>query len=169
MTTGDTIDHNRITRNFARALESRLKEGQFEVFTSRIRILSSSTEAMYPDVVVAPGALPGKSTELEMPIVAVEVLPEATAAPGRGVNRWGYQAISSLQHYVLIDQDTPILEVASRADDGSWRSIVHRGLKARLRLEALGVEFGLDEIFARVTFASGRGDRPSGPESQVQA
>jgi hypothetical protein len=31
--------------------------------------------------------------------------------------------------------------------------VIHRGLDARLRLDALGVEIRLDEVFARVAFA----------------
>ena len=65
-----------------------------------------------------------------------------------------YQTIPSLRHYVLIDQNEPAAEVTSRNDDGSWRSLIHRGLDARLRLDALRVELGLDEVFARVTFAA---------------
>ena len=90
---------------------------------------------------------------IETPVVVVEVLSESTAERDHGRKRWAYQTIPSLRHYLLIDQNEPAAEVASRDDDGSWRSVVHRGLDDRVQLEALGVEIGLDEIFARVTFA----------------
>ena len=108
---------------------------------------------MYPDVVVVCGAIADKATRIETPVVVVEVLSESTAERDHGRKRWAYQRIPSLQHYVLIDQDEPAAEVAARADDGSWRSVVHRGLDDRVQLQALGVEIGLDKIFARVTFA----------------
>jgi hypothetical protein len=54
---------------------------------------------------------------------------------------------------VLIDQDEPIVEISSPDPGGSWRSVIHRGLDARLRLDAIGAEIGLDEVFARVTCA----------------
>jgi len=56
----------------------------------------------------------------------------------------------------------PVVEVASRDPDGSWRSVIHRDLQARLRLEALGVEIGLDEVFARVEFTEQEAPRASG-------
>ena len=53
---------------------------------------------------------------------------------------------------MLIDQYEPGVEVCSRATDGSWRSVIHRGLEGHAQLPALGIEIGIDEIFARVTF-----------------
>jgi hypothetical protein len=55
---------------------------------------------------------------------------------------------------VVIVQDEPVVEVASPNPDGSWRSVFHRGLDARLRLDALEVEIGLNEVFARTETGS---------------
>ena len=151
--TGGTIDHNRITRNVAQMLEARLQGSGCEVFTSDVKVTTVAGDVMYPDVVVACGEIPGKATRIEAPVVVIEVLSASTAERDHGRKRWAYQTIPSLRHYLLIDQSEAGAEVASRADDGSWRSLIHLGLDARLRLDALGVELGLDEIFARVTFA----------------
>jgi Uma2 family endonuclease len=166
MMTGGTIAHNRITRNCARALETSLQDSDCEVFTSDVKVTTPAENVLYPDVLVACGEIAGKATRIETPVVVVEVLSESTAERDHGRKRWAYQTIPSLQHYVLIGQDEPAAEVASRADDGSWRSVIHRGLNARLRLEGLGVEVGLAEIFARIGFASESGERSP---SQVQA
>jgi Uma2 family endonuclease len=166
MMTGRTIDHNRITRNVAQMLSSRLQGSGCEVFTSGLKVTTPAGDVMYPDVVVVCGELAGKATKVETPVVVAEVLSESTAERDHGRKRWAYQTIPSLRHYLLIDQNEAGVEVASRADDGSWRSLIHRGLEARLQMEALGVELGLDEIFARVTFASESGERPA---SQVEA
>jgi Uma2 family endonuclease len=153
MMTGGTVAHNRIIRNCARALETRLLGSDCEVFTSDIKVVAPEEDVMYPDVVVVCGAIADEATRLETPVVVVEVLSESTAARDHGPKRWAYQMIPSLQHYVLIDQVKPVVEVASRSDDGSSRSTIHRGLDGHLRLDALGVEIGLEEVFARVTFA----------------
>lgn len=87
--------------------------------------------------------------------MVVEVLSESTAERDHGRKRWAYQTLPSLEHYVLIDQKKPVVEVASRDDDGSWRSVIHRGLDGHMRLDTLGVEIGLEEFFARVSFAAG--------------
>jgi Uma2 family endonuclease len=162
MMTGGTIDHNRIAVNVADALRQQLRGSNCEAFVSDVKIVSPDEDVMDPDVVVVCGEIPGKATWVEMPIVVVEVLSESTAGRDHGRKRWGYQTIPSLQHYLLVDQNEPALEVASRADDGSWRSLIHRGLDARLRLDALGVEVGLAGIFARVTFAPAEAAEPAG-------
>ena len=160
MMTGGTVAHNRITRNCARALENRLERSDCEVFTSDLKVVTPGEDVMYPDVLVVCGTIADKATRLETPVVVAEVLSESTAERDHGRERWAYQTIPSLQHYILIDQNEPAAEVASRADDGSWRSVVHRGLDDRVQLQALGIEIGLDEIFARVTFAPASADAP---------
>jgi Uma2 family endonuclease len=153
MMTGGTVAHNRLTRNCARALENRLQGSDCEVFASDMKVVSPEDDVMYPDVVIVCGDIPDTATELRTPVVVVEVLSDSTAARDHGPKRWAYQTIPSLEHYMLVDQSKPVVEVASRSDDGSWRSTIHRGLDGHLRLDALGVEIGLEEVFARVTFA----------------
>jgi Uma2 family endonuclease len=137
----------------AEALARRLQGRDREVFTSDVKVVSPAADVMYPDVVVACGPIPGQATELDAPSLVVEVLPQSTAERDQGHKHWAYWSISSLRHYVLIDQDQPIVEVSFADPGGSWRSVIHRGLAARLRLDAIGVEIGLDEVFARVAFA----------------
>ena len=152
MMTGGTIDHNRITLNVAEALRQRLRDGDCEVFVNDVKVVTPAGDVMYPDVVVACGDLPGKATVLDAPVVIVEVLSESTAERDHGRKRWAYQTIPSLRHYVLIDQDEGGIEVTSPNADGSWQSVIVRELDARLRLPALNLEIGLDEVFARVAF-----------------
>ena len=64
MMTGGTIDHNRITRNVADALWQRLRDGECEVFTCDVKVITPAGDVMYPDLVVACGDIPGKATVL---------------------------------------------------------------------------------------------------------
>jgi Uma2 family endonuclease len=152
MMTGGTLDHNRITRNAARALEQRLQGRDCEVFTSDIKVVTPRGDVMYPDALVVCGDLEGKATRLEAPVAVIEVLSESTAVHDHGRKRWAYRTIPSLRHYLLIDQFEPGVEICTRAADDSWRSAVHRGLQGQVQLPALGIEIGIEEIFARVTF-----------------
>ena len=163
MMTDRTAAHNRITRNVASALDRRLQGSGCEAFTSDLKVVSPAGDSMYPDVVVACGGVPGKATKIDAPAVVVEVLSASTAGRDHGPKRWAYQRIPSLRHYVLIAQDEPAVEVASREADGTWRSVLLRGLEGALRLEALGVEIGLDEVFGRVSF------EPSGAATAEEA
>jgi Uma2 family endonuclease len=86
MMTGDTIGHNRITRNCARALEISLQDSDCEVFTSDVKVTTPAEDVLYPDVVVACGEIAGKATRVEMPVVVVEVLSESTAERDHGAS-----------------------------------------------------------------------------------
>ena len=108
---------------------------------------------MYPDVLIACGDLDDMRTVLETPVVVVEVLSPSTARLDDTRKRWAYATIPSLRHYVLVGQDEPVVEVASWQEDGSWRSVIHRGLEAVAAIPALGIELPCHEIFARVDFA----------------
>lgn len=154
MMTGGTIDHNRITLNVADALRRRLAGGNCEAFVNDVKIVTPAENVMYPDVVVACGAIPGKATSLENPVIIAEVLSPRTAARDHGPKRWAYYQIPSLRHYVLIDQYEGGVEVASPDPDGTWRSVVIQQLDASFRLDALNLEIGLEEVFARVAFGS---------------
>lgn len=163
--TGGTIDHNRIVRNVSQALSAALRDRDCEVFTSDVKVSSPDGDVMYPDIVVACGEIPGKASELETPVVVFEVLSASTAERDHGPKRWAYQTIPSLRHYVLIDQNQPIVEVASPDPDGTWRSVVHRGHAAALRLDALEFELPLAEVFARVDLhAAENAGRSASPE-----
>jgi Uma2 family endonuclease len=171
MMTGGTVAHNRLTRNCARALENRLQGSDCEVFASDVKVVSPEDDVMYPDVVIVCGDIPDTATELRTPVVVVEVLSDSTAARDHGPKRWAYQTIASLSHLVLIDQFKPVVEVSTRSDDGSWRSVIQRGLEGRAQLTALGIEIGLDEIFARVDFASAEaaGEQASAAATEREA
>jgi Uma2 family endonuclease len=92
MMTGGTIDHARIIRNVAFALDRLLQSSDCEVFTNDVKV----------------------ATRLETSVVGVEVLSDSTAARDHGSKRWAYQTIASLSHLVLVDQFKPVVEVATR-------------------------------------------------------
>ena len=150
--TGGTLDHNAIALNLALGLRQRLAGADCRAFAADVRVVTPRGDVMYPDVVVACGERRGTDKEIRDPVVVVEVLSDSTAARDHGAKRWAYATIPSIAHYVLIAQDRSEAEVASR-DGEVWRSIILRDLAASLKLEALGLEIGLAEIFAGVELA----------------
>jgi Uma2 family endonuclease len=102
-------------------------------------------------------------------VAVIEVLSDSTADRDHGPKRWAHQTVPSLSHYVLIAQDQPTIEVASRDPDGTWRSVIHRDLGARIRLEALELDIGLDEVFARVALTSLSSEASPGPRKSAES
>lgn len=150
---GGSLDHNQISMNVAYGFRRRLPP-ECRAFMSDVKVVTPAKDVMYPDVLVACGAFDGKSTWLETPVVLVEVLSPSTQRLDHTRKRWAYASIPSLRHYVLVDQDEPVVEVASSQDDGSWLSVIHRDLEAVAALPALGIELPCREIFAGVDLAT---------------
>jgi len=83
--------------------------------------------------------------------VIVEVLSDTTEARDRGRKFLQYQRISSFRHYILISQDTLLVEHYARGDNGIWSQIgVHTTPEATLSITDLGIEIPLLEIYRRV-------------------
>ena len=150
--TGGTVAHNTIALNVAFALRQRLAATPCRVFMADMRVVTPRGDVMYPDVVVACGERRDTDQEVGDPVVLVEVLSSSTAARDHGYKRWAYGVILSLRHYVLISQEAAEAEVASPEGE-TWRSIVLRDATASLRLDALGLDIPLAEVFVGVDLA----------------
>ena len=154
--TGGTLAHNRIGLNVYSALRVRLAGTGCEAFAFDVRVVTPRGDVMYPDV-VACGERHDTNKDVSDPVVLVEVLSGSTAERDDSFKRWAYGTIPSLKHYVLIAQNRAEAEV-STADGEAWRSVVLRDAAASLRLEALGVEIPLAEVFAGIEFGSQAGE-----------
>jgi Uma2 family endonuclease len=150
--TGGTLAHNMIALNVAFALRLRLGGTPCRVFAMDVRVVTPRGDVMYPDVVVACGKRRDADKEVSDPVALVEVLSNSTAARDHGYKRWAYSTIPTLRHYVLISQEAAEAEVAS-PDGETWRSVILRDATASLRLDALGLEIPLTEVFAGVDLA----------------
>lgn len=150
---GGTLNHNRIAGNVWAALRQRLHGKGCEAFAMDVRVVSPRGDVMYPDVVAACGERRGSDREISDSVIVVEVLSPSTAARDHGYKRWAYGTIPSLRNYVIIAQDADGAEVAT-ADGETWRSVHLLDPNASLRLDALGLEIPLAEVFAGVDQAA---------------
>lgn len=154
MMAGGTLDHNTIALNLRDALRSRLAGRRCRLYVSDVKVASPRGESTYPDVVLVCTSPAGRATVVEEPTLVAEVLSPSTVGEDQGRKRWLYYSVPALQHYVLIDQREPTVEVATREPDGTWRSAVVEGLDRRIELPALDLSVPLAEIFADISFAS---------------
>jgi Uma2 family endonuclease len=109
----------------------------------------------YPDFVVicGPPELIGDPNDtLLNPRLIVEVLSPTTEAYDRGAKFFHYQQIPSLQQYVLVSQDRPLIEVFTRQSDGLWRYQPFVGLEITATFSALEASLPLAELYRDVTF-----------------
>ncbi len=139
---GGTLAHNNATLATGATLRQHLKGSPCRAFVSDVKVnVQASNSLFYPDVVVAcqPGDLANAQAQtLTEPILIAEVLSPSTAAFDRGGKFAHYRLLDRLQEYVLIDTDTPRVEVFRRNAANRWELYPSTGLEAAVELASVG-------------------------------
>jgi Uma2 family endonuclease len=154
---GGSRSHNRIVRNLTRWLGNELGDGPCEHFASdtRVRVPECNTY-YYPDLVIVCGDADYEDAEAETllnPTVIFEVLSPATEAFDRGHKFDCYRSLSSLTHYILVEQSKPGVYLYTRQSDDVWLLSPLHGADATLTIEAAGIALPFARIYERVDFA----------------
>ncbi len=108
---------------------------------------------MYPDVSVACSSLEFEDIHndtLLNPCVLIEILSPSTERYDRSKKFQAYQQIESFQEYLLIAQDTPLVEHFVRRSDKLWTFDVITDLSASIALGSIGCTLALQDIYARM-------------------
>jgi Uma2 family endonuclease len=107
----------------------------------------------YPDIVVVcnrPQLADNQFDTLLNPTILIEVLSPSTEAYDRGKKFGHYRTLDSLQEYLLIAHDAPLIEHFVRQDDGTWRFAAASGLEASIALPSVGCTLELADIYSLV-------------------
>jgi hypothetical protein len=111
-------------------------------YQADMRVKVSPTELYtYPDVTVVCAEPQFEDAEVDTllnPTVLVEVLSPSTADYDRGGKFAHYRRLASLQEYVLISQDRPLVEHYVRRGSDQWLLTEQRGLEDTLVLPSIG-------------------------------
>ena len=142
---GCTLSHGRIQRNLAISIGGRLRDTPCEFLGSDVKVAAAGS-IRYPDglVLCAPGE--AGSTIVRDPVVFFEVLSASTAGTDRITKNREYQAVPSIQYYVMLEQDRVAATVFSRAG-ADWVGHVLTGDET-LRMPEIGIELPLSELYA---------------------
>lgn len=153
---GGTRSHSLIIVNIARHLGNLLADSDCELHSGDLLFRTPNARlGAYPDIMVLCGQ-PEFAGEKEMialnPKVVFEVISPSTEAYDRGKKAIEYWRSPSVQQYVLVSQDQPLVEVQSRASQGKISVEWISGLDAVCPLESLGLQLPLASIYERVAF-----------------
>jgi Uma2 family endonuclease len=151
---GASREHTLIAANVVRVVGNQLVDRPCELYASDMRVRIEDGRYVYPDVVVAcgePRFADDEADNLLNPTLIVEVLSPTTERRDRGRKFHQYRTIESLQEYVMVAQDEVRVERYTRRD-GQWAFFEVHDLDAKLRLESIGCEVTLREVYAKVTF-----------------
>ncbi len=153
---GATWEHTLIKDNLAGETRNHLKGGPCRVLTSDLRVKVSATGLYtYPDIVVVcdePQFEDNMFDTLLNPRVVVEVLSDSTEKYDRGTKFAHYRQIPSVQEYVMVTQDRPLIERYVRQDDGTWVLTVFSDLEQTFAFGCIDVQVALADIYRGVAF-----------------
>jgi Uma2 family endonuclease len=155
---GASRPHNIVVVNTAGELRAQLKNGPCQVYCNDMRVKVTPTGLYtYPDVLVVceePRFEDHHVDTLLNPKVIFEVLSDSTEAYDRGKKFEHYRRLRSLTDYVLIAQDRPLVEQFVRQPDEHWLLSSWSDLQDSFRIDSIGCELALAEIYDKVAFPS---------------
>jgi Uma2 family endonuclease len=151
---GASEPHNLIVTNVVSELRGQLKARDCRVYSSDMRIdVREQGLFAYPDVVVVcgdPELSDSKLDNLRNPVVIIEVLSKSTESYDRGVKFMKYRRIESLQEYLLVSQDTPLVERYVRQPNDHWLMSEALGLEAVVHMSSIDCDLKLVEAYDKV-------------------
>ena len=154
---GGSPTHSRIKTNVLGELRSRLKGNPCAPFDSDLRIKCPTGLYTYPDASVICSELEYDDEQQDTvlnPTLLMEVLSKSSEAYDRGKKFDHYRKIPSLREYVLISQDEPMIQRFLRNEDDTWTLSAVADLNQSIRLQSLGIELPLAEVYERVDFTA---------------
>ncbi len=133
---GSTYAHSVIATNVWRFLVDNLPQG-WRVVSRDLQVRMGS-RVRYPDVAATRARLQNQDRAIPDPVLLVEVLSNSTAIVDQTSKAAEYTAIDSLQHYLMLEQDSAEAVLLSRSDEG-WIETTIVGLSLEIALPALGL------------------------------
>jgi Uma2 family endonuclease len=107
----------------------------------------SNSKLVEPDVLVYCGEKVARDVlEVPNPLIVVEVLSPSTQTMDLGAKLQGYFGLPSVQHYIVIDPDRPLLIHHKRGIGDALETRIASG--PTLRLDPPGLEVDLSEVLA---------------------
>ena len=153
---GASAGHTRIASNICGELRSRLSGKPCEAFSSdmKVRIRRNAAEFYYyPDVTVDCANVNNITMYAEQPRVIFEVMSTSTERTDRGEKLRNYQALDSLDVYVLVDQFHVAVTIYRRTSDG-WESEFLTELDDVIELPTIECQLPLRAVYERTGLRS---------------
>lgn len=157
---GASWEHTLVKDNMSGETRNQLKEGPCRVLTSDMRVKVDATGLYtYPDLVVVCDEPKFEDDEFDTllnPRAVVEVLSDSTEKYDRGTKFGHYRQVPSIQEYVLVAQDRPLVERYVRQADDSWLLTAFTDLQQTFAFASIRAQIPLAEIYRGVEFPETR-------------
>jgi Uma2 family endonuclease len=151
---GATDDHVTIALNLAAVLRSHVRGSGCRVYISDMKArIESLNRYYYPDILVTCDPRDREDPlAKQFPRLIVEVLSDSTEAFDRGDKFADYQALDSLQEYVLVNTKRQRVECFRRNEAGLWVLQSYTDQQETFRLESVEFEGAIAALYEDVQF-----------------
>jgi Uma2 family endonuclease len=162
---GESDKHGEISVNLTGELRNQLKgkkcrvrSKDAKVQTGGFKLNTKSKKGVfsYPDLLVVCGEVEYHDKHRDIilnPKVIIEVLSDSTELFDRSVKFTRYKMFNpTLNDYILVSQDKPMVEHFIRQDDKSWKVFTYLGLDEVFKIDSIECELKMGEIYDRVSF-----------------
>ncbi len=147
MMTGGSPDHAIIGSNLIGLLQVFLSGRRCIVYTSDVYVQLSEQYRVCPDVTVSCDPRDrGAQEVICYPSLVAEILSPTTEARDRGQKSLQYRSCPSIQEYLLISSEFPLVEVFRREKQGFW-SLYTLGLDESIELSSLDLRVPVAELY----------------------
>jgi len=150
---GTSKRHNRILGNIYRALMATLQQN-YDAYIADIKVrIEQHNSYYYPDVMV--GCEESDTADeyyLEKPCLIIEVLSPSTEKKDATEKLLAYQAIESLQAYIMVEQNSCHVGFIYRQDNGHWWVKKFTELEDIISLSCSDMELKVANIYAKIKF-----------------
>src|ERR1700730_740133 len=156
MMTGGSPDHAIIGSNLNGLLQAFLRGRRCIIYNSDVYVQLSELYRVCPDVTVSCDVRDrGAQEVIRYPCLVAEVLSPTTEARDRGQKSLQYRSCPSIQEYLLISSEFPLVEVFRREKQGFW-SLYTLGLGDTIELSSLSLRFSVTDIYQNTSFLEDR-------------
>lgn len=163
--TSTKFNHNVIGHNLGLLLGIRLLDSDCQVISAGQGIRVGEDSYLIPDLSVVCGEpeFEADTRILLNPTLVVEVTSPTSIDHDRVVKRDFYEAVESIQAYLIVDQHRILVELYTRSETG-WHLRTFGEPEAEVPLEALACSLPLKDIYRRIEF-QGESSRSQGNDA----
>ena len=150
--------HGSILRNLCTAIDLHLRANPPLAVCPDAGIIPAGSDRSFYEADLAVSAAPHRRGQqaLPEPVLIAEILSASTEAHDRMVKLADYRHIPSVQEVLLVAQDRPFVEIHRRLDgEDRWLTDLVRGLDAAVRLDSVGLDLPLTEVYRGVDLDDG--------------
>ena len=151
--TGGKLNHFVISGNIVASLSRLLADSDCQALPGGMLVRVGEASLVAPDVSVICGAADTEADTriLLNPILVVEVISPTSIDHDRVVKRRLYQAVDSIQAYLIVEQDQMLVELFTRGESG-WDLRRFARPDDEIPLDALACSLPLRDLYRNVEF-----------------